>query len=108
MVPLKALEQAFGPIDKVFVTTLQAISGAGYPGVSSLDIFDNVVPEIDGEEDKLETEVGKILGTGESGRITSRGDIAVSATCNRVPVLGIYEALIKRWSYGMRISFIQK
>jgi aspartate-semialdehyde dehydrogenase len=102
------LEQAFGPIDKIFVTTLQAISGAGYPGVASLDIFDNVVPEISGEEDKLETEVGKILGVGESCRITSREDIAISACCNRVPVLGMVVLFDYRWTYRMCIAFIQK
>ena len=50
--PLKALQDAFGPLDKVLVSTMQAISGAGYPGLSSFDIHDNVVPYISGEEEK--------------------------------------------------------
>jgi aspartate-semialdehyde dehydrogenase len=58
-VPLKALDDAFG-LDTVMVTTMQAISGAGYPGVASLDIMDNVVPYISGEEDKMETEPRKV------------------------------------------------
>ena len=54
VIPLTALEKAFGPIESVLVTTMQAISGAGYPGVASLDILDNVVPYIGGEEEKIE------------------------------------------------------
>lgn len=61
VIALKPLEDAFG-IERVFCTTLQAISGAGYPGLPSLDILDNVVPFISGEEDKLETEYAKIMG----------------------------------------------
>lgn len=85
---LYALEQAFGPLEKIMITTLQAVSGAGYPGVPSLDIFDNVVPYISGEESKLEWEIKKILG----GRIETatspfREELQVSATCTRVPVL---------------------
>ncbi len=49
VIPLAALEKAFGPIDACVITTMQAISGGGYPGVPSLDIMDNVVPFIDGE-----------------------------------------------------------
>ncbi len=64
---LKPLHDAFG-IRAVQVTTMQAVSGAGYPGVSSLDIFDNVIPYISGEEEKLEHEVIKILGTLETRR----------------------------------------
>ncbi|KAJ1543276.1 hypothetical protein HK096_008600, partial [Nowakowskiella sp. JEL0078] len=86
VVPLAALQNAFGPITKMHVTTLQAISGAGYPGVPSLDIFDNVVPYISGEEEKLEIEPGKILGhIGSSGFVSQ--EIQVSAVCNRVAVL---------------------
>ncbi|KAJ7739752.1 hypothetical protein DFH07DRAFT_686903, partial [Mycena maculata] len=62
VIPLAALEKKFGPIDALVVTTLQAISGAGYPGVPSLDIIDNVVPYISGEEEKIEWETRKILG----------------------------------------------
>ncbi len=82
---LAPLHRAFG-VKSVIVTTFQATSGAGYPGVSSLDILGNVVPYIPGEEPKMELETNKILGKlGEHG-IESAG-ITVSASCHRVPVL---------------------
>ncbi len=91
VVPLHALEQAFGPIDKCMVTTMQAISGAGYPGVPSLDIFDNVVPYIADEEAKMETEASKILGkivdNNKAFDCRYHNPIVISAACNRVPVL---------------------
>lgn len=65
---LKPLIDNFG-IEAVNVVTMQALSGAGYPGVASLDIIDNLVPFIGGEEDKLETEPRKIFGTFENGEI---------------------------------------
>jgi len=67
------------------VTTMQALSGAGYPGVPSLDILDNVVPFIGGEEAKMESESLKLLGTLEGGKFVY-ADIAISAACNRVNV----------------------
>lgn len=85
VVPLQALHMAFG-VRRVNVVTLQAISGAGIPGVSSMAILDNVVPFISGEEDKLETETRKILGT-LAGRAIEEAPIEVSAQCTRVPVL---------------------
>lgn len=72
-------------IQQVMVTTMQALSGAGYPGVSSLDIIDNVVPFISGEEDKMETEALKILGTFDGDGI-KYADFKMSASCNRVNV----------------------
>lgn len=82
---LKPLHDAFG-VDAVQVTTLQALSGAGYPGVSSLDALGNVVPYIGGEEEKLATEPLKLLGRlGDDGIQTAQ--VAISAQCNRVPVL---------------------
>ncbi|KAJ3036026.1 hypothetical protein HDV00_003119 [Rhizophlyctis rosea] len=89
VVPLKALQDAFGPLSRVVVTTMQAISGAGYPGVPSLDILGNIVPHIGGEEEKIEIECAKILG-GVSEDKTSyvdAPDMKVSASCNRVPVI---------------------
>jgi aspartate-semialdehyde dehydrogenase len=80
LAPLKQ----FG-IERVVVTTMQAISGAGYPGVSSIDINANVVPFIGGEEEKMQQETQKILGTFAGDRIASL-PAAVSAHCNRVPV----------------------
>ncbi len=84
--PLHALIQAGYDIDKVAVTTMQAVSGAGYPGVSSLDIIDNVVPYIGGEEEKTEEEPLKILGSIKSGTFVPHKGMAITAQCNRVPV----------------------
>ena len=72
-------------IKKMVVTTLQALSGAGFPGVPSLDILDNVIPFIGGEEAKMESETLKLLGTLKGGKFVF-ADIAVSASCNRVNV----------------------
>jgi aspartate-semialdehyde dehydrogenase len=72
-------------LKQVMVTTMQALSGAGYPGVPSLDIIDNVVPYIGKEEDKMETESNKILGSFD-GKIVCNADFVVSASCNRVHV----------------------
>ncbi len=81
LAPLKV----FG-IRRVVVTTMQAISGAGYPGVASMDINANVVPFIGGEEQKMERETQKILGDFTGGQIEPLA-AKVSATCNRVPVV---------------------
>lgn len=83
-VALKALLDRFG-LRRVFAVSLQAISGAGYPGVSSLDIIDNVVPYIPGEEEKVETEPRKMLGRLRDGGIDLAG-VSISAQCNRVAV----------------------
>ena len=80
---LKPLQQAFG-VSKVLVTTMQAISGAGYPGVPSYDIVDNVIPYIGGEEAKLESETLKMLGSWGEGRGFADAPMVVSAHCNRV------------------------
>jgi aspartate-semialdehyde dehydrogenase len=80
---LKPLQQAFG-LRKVLITTLQAISGAGYPGLPSYDILDNVIPYIGGEEEKLEIETRKMLGSWEEGRGFRDAPVLVSAHCNRV------------------------
>ena len=82
---LKPLADAFG-LEKVFVVTLQAISGAGYPGVASLDIQGNVVPFISGEEEKMESEPQKLLGKWDGSRFVGAG-LGISAHCNRVPVI---------------------
>lgn len=85
VLPLKPLHDAFG-IEECHVVTMQARSGAGYPGPSEEVIYDNVVPFIGGEEDKLETEPNKILGTIAAGAIQSAG-LRLSAACHRVNVL---------------------
>ncbi len=81
---LKPLEIAFG-IESVFVTTMQAVSGAGYPGVPSLDILGNVVPFVRNEEEKMVAETAKLLGTYRDGEVTPLG-LRMTAHCNRVPV----------------------
>jgi aspartate-semialdehyde dehydrogenase len=80
---LKPLQEAFG-VKKVMVTTLQAISGAGYPGLSSYDILDNAIPYISGEEEKVERETLKMLGRWNEGNGFTDAAIVVSAHCNRV------------------------
>ena len=91
--PLAGLHRQFG-IESAVVTTLQAISGAGYPGVASFDIVDNVVPYIAGEEPKVETEAQKILGKLNGGSI-HKADFAVSAQCFRVNVLDGHTASVR-------------
>ncbi|HEX9863087.1 MAG TPA: aspartate-semialdehyde dehydrogenase, partial [Candidatus Bathyarchaeia archaeon] len=72
-------------LKQVIVSTMQALSGAGYPGVASLDIIDNVIPFIPKEEEKMEAENLKILGT-FNGKTVQNADFALSASCNRVHV----------------------
>lgn len=82
---LAPLHRAFG-VESASVVTMQAISGAGYPGLSALDTTGNVIPFIDGEEAKLENETQKILGRLEGGAVEP-APITISAQVNRVPVL---------------------
>jgi aspartate-semialdehyde dehydrogenase len=82
---LAPLERAFG-VQKVSVVTLQAVSGAGYPGLPSLDILGNVIPFIAGEEEKMEAETRKILGRLRDGAVEPTS-MTVSAQVNRVPVV---------------------
>lgn len=96
VIPFAAIQAKFGPVDQVSVVTMQAVSGAGYPGVSSMDIIDNVVPFISGEEDKLETEAQKILGSLSNDGTTyqSLSTLRISAACNRVAVLDGHTACV--------------
>lgn len=89
---LKPIYDAFG-IENLIVTTMQAISGAGYPGVASLDILGNVVPFISGEETKIAPETRKLLGSLHNGAITPP-NYGVQATCTRVPVLNGHMAAV--------------
>jgi aspartate-semialdehyde dehydrogenase len=84
-VALKALQESFG-LRRAFAVSLQAISGAGYPGVSALDITENVIPNIGGEEEKVEWEPRKMLGVLAANSI-ELSEVAISAHTNRVPVV---------------------
>jgi aspartate-semialdehyde dehydrogenase len=86
MLPIYALIAAGYPIDKMILSTMQAVSGAGYPGPASIDLIDNVLPTLAGEEDKSEVEPAKILGRVAGGKIVSDTSIKISAHCSRVPV----------------------
>ena len=96
---LAPLHAMFG-VSAVVATTLQALSGAGYPGVASLDILDNVLPHIGGEEEKIETETTKILGRFMNDHIEP-APMAVSAQCNRVNVADGHMAAV-------RVNFTRK
>jgi aspartate-semialdehyde dehydrogenase len=96
---LKPLDEAFG-VEAVFVSTMQAISGAGYPGLASMDIQDNVIPFINGEEEKIQTETNLLLGKMQAGRRVN-AQIQVSAHANRVAVFDGH-------TIAMSIKFRQK
>ena len=85
VLPLHILHQAIG-LDSVIVTTMQAISGAGYPGVPSMDILGNVIPYISNEDDKMESEPRKLCGTFTDGGI-QLAPFKIGAQANRVPVV---------------------
>jgi aspartate-semialdehyde dehydrogenase len=104
---LKPMVDRFG-VESVQVTTMQALSGAGYPGVPSLDALGNVIPYIGGEEEKMASEPLKMLGTldGESIRPAS---ISISAQCNRVPVLeGHLEAISVKLQESVAIEDLRE
>jgi aspartate-semialdehyde dehydrogenase len=94
MKPIYALVQAGFQAQRVIVTTLQAVSGAGYPGVPSLDMIDNIVPYIGGEEEKSEKEPLKIFGSIENGVFQNADLPKISAHCNRVPVTDGHTACV--------------
>jgi aspartate-semialdehyde dehydrogenase len=96
VIPFAALQAKFGPVEDVEVFTEQAVSGAGYPGVPSMDIMDNVIPYISGEEDKLETEAQKILGSinHDTTAFEEQSDLTVGATCTRVGVTDGHMAFV--------------
>jgi aspartate-semialdehyde dehydrogenase len=84
--PVYALMAAGYAVESIVVTTLQAVSGAGYPGPASIDMIDNVVPFIAGEEEKSEREPHKVLGAVRDGKIVPDESLKIAAHCNRVPV----------------------
>jgi len=98
---LAPLHRAFG-VEKLFVATMQAVSGAGYPGVASLDALGNVIPFIGGEEEKLESETRKILGRLEGAMVTDAA-MRVSAHTNRVPVVDGHLEVVSA-GFGRRVT----
>ena len=94
MLPMHALIQAGYLVKRLIVTTMQAVSGAGYPGVPSLDTIDNLVPYIGGEEEKSENEPLKIFGTILNEKIQNAVMPKISACCNRVPLTDGHTACI--------------
>lgn len=96
VIPFAALQAKFGLVEEVEVFTEQATSGAGYPGVPSMDIIDNVIPYISGEEDKLENEAQKILGglNAESTGFNEQAGLRIGATCTRVGVTDGHMAFV--------------
>ncbi|ENN96754.1 aspartate-semialdehyde dehydrogenase [Methanocaldococcus villosus KIN24-T80] len=98
-ITLKPIMDNFG-LESVFVSTMQAVSGAGYNGVPSMGILDNIIPYIKKEEEKMETESLKILGKFEDNKVKF-ADFKVSASCHRVPVIdGHLEAIFVKTSEG--------
>jgi len=96
VIPFAALQAKFGLIEDVEIFTEQAVSGAGYPGVPTMDIMDNVIPYISGEEDKLETEAQKILGTinSDATAFEDQSNMTIGATCTRVGVTDGHMAFV--------------
>jgi aspartate-semialdehyde dehydrogenase len=104
MTPLYALIKAGYEVGRIVVSTLQAVSGAGYPGVPSLDMIDNVIPYIGGEEEKSEQEPLKILGTLVGDGIENAAGLRISVHCNRVPVSNGHTACVSLEFSGKKPS----
>ncbi len=94
MIPLHALMLKGFKIKRMFVTTLQGMSGAGYPGLAAFDMVDNIVPLIGGEEEKSEIEPQKIFGSLQDGKIVHDTSFKISAHCTRVPVIDGHTACV--------------
>jgi len=108
MKPLHALAQAGYAAQRIIVSTMQAVSGAGYPGVPSLDMLDNIVPFIGGEEEKSEKEPLKIFGSIENGVIKNAEFPKISAHCNRVPVTDGHTACVSLEFAGKKPSSLDE
>lgn len=100
LIPVHAIREAGYELKSLVVTTLQAVSGAGYPGVSSMDVIDNIYP-LPGEEIKSENEPLKILGIVKAGQIEPEKTLRISANCNRVPVIDGHTACVSM-EFGKR------
>jgi aspartate-semialdehyde dehydrogenase len=92
--PLWALMQKGYEVKRLLVSTMQAVSGAGYPGVPSWNMIDNIVPYIGGEEEKTEVEPLKIFGTINGDKLANAAEPKISAHCNRVPVTDGHTACV--------------
>ncbi len=92
--PVHALMNKGYDVKRIIVATLQAVSGAGYPGVSSWDVIDNIVPFIGGEEEKTQFEPYKIFGDIKAGKFVAKKGMEISATCTRVPVSDGHTAIV--------------
>ncbi len=92
--PVYALIKAGYEVESMVITTMQAVSGAGYPGPASIDMIDNVIPYIPGEEEKSEREPLKILGLIRDGKIVPDESLRISAHCNRVPAIDGHMACV--------------
>ncbi|MCF7975305.1 MAG: aspartate-semialdehyde dehydrogenase [Phycisphaerae bacterium] len=92
--PVYALKQAGYPVSAMIVSTMQAVSGAGYPGPSSYNMIDGIVPYIGGEEEKSEREPQRILGQRSNGQIIPDTSIKIAAHCNRVAVIDGHTACV--------------
>ena len=104
LTPVHALAAAGYPVSSMIITTMQAVSGAGYNGVPSMDMVDNLVPYIGGEEEKSEDEPHKILGHIEGDRIVPDPTLKISAHCNRVPVTDGHTACVSMAFAGAKPS----
>jgi aspartate-semialdehyde dehydrogenase len=91
-------------VARMIVTTLQGLSGAGYPGPSSLDIVDNIIPYIGGEEEKSENEPRKVLGKVMGDKILPDDSISISAHCTRVSVIDGHSACVSMEFAGSKPS----
>jgi len=94
MLPVYALMKAGYRIDQMILTTLQALSGAGYPGPAAIDLVDNIIPFISGEEEKSEVEPRKIFGSIKDSKIVPDTSMKISAHCNRVAVTDGHTACV--------------
>jgi aspartate-semialdehyde dehydrogenase len=101
MIPIYSLMEAGYKVDRMFVTTMQAISGMGYPGCSAYDILENIIPNLKEEEEKAEKEPLKIFGKIVNEELIIDDSIRISAQCSRVPVIDGHTACVS-------VSFSEK
>lgn len=108
MAPVYALIKAGYAPNKLIVTTEQAVSGAGYPGVPSLDMIDNIIPYIGGEDEKTEKEPIKIFSKIKEDKFLFDDSLKISATCTRVPVINGHTAIVSLGFAGKKPSSLEE